>query len=108
MDGPHFGPPGRVKVANRVFTGPSEIEDENGNRHRPRHPALSGPQRLAGPTGASRQGLGLNLETLCLSPQSTLLSAQPLPCTPSLPPPSHFFPAGQMSPTILQISKQTQ
>lgn len=32
VDGPHFGPPGRVKVANRVFTGPSEIEDENGNR----------------------------------------------------------------------------
>eukprot|EP00062_Callorhinchus_milii_P015036 gi/632964862/ref/XP_007898605.1/ PREDICTED: otoferlin isoform X2 [Callorhinchus milii] len=30
VDGPHFGPPGRVKVANRVFTGPSEIEDENG------------------------------------------------------------------------------
>lgn len=30
MDGPHFGPPGRVKVANRVFTGPSEMEDENG------------------------------------------------------------------------------
>lgn len=32
VDGPHFGPPGRVKVSNRVFTGPSEIEDENGNR----------------------------------------------------------------------------
>lgn len=31
VDGPHFGPPGRVKVSNRVFTGPSEIEDENGN-----------------------------------------------------------------------------
>lgn len=31
VDGPHFGPPGRVKVANCVFTGPSEIEDENGN-----------------------------------------------------------------------------
>lgn len=30
VDGPHFGPPGRVKVSNRVFTGPSEIEDENG------------------------------------------------------------------------------
>ncbi|XP_072418854.1 otoferlin isoform X3 [Chiloscyllium punctatum] len=30
MDGPHFGPGGRVKVANRVFTGPTEIEDENG------------------------------------------------------------------------------
>nr|XP_035129482.2 otoferlin isoform X2 [Callithrix jacchus] len=32
VDGPHFGPPGRVKVANRVFTGPSEIEDENGQK----------------------------------------------------------------------------
>nr|XP_055233578.1 otoferlin isoform X2 [Gorilla gorilla gorilla] len=32
VDGPHFGPPGRVKVANRVFTGPPEIEDENGQR----------------------------------------------------------------------------
>ncbi|XP_044118475.1 otoferlin isoform X2 [Neovison vison] len=32
VDGPHFGPPGRVKVSNRVFTGPSEIEDENGQR----------------------------------------------------------------------------
>ncbi|XP_031212010.1 otoferlin isoform X6 [Mastomys coucha] len=32
VDGPHFGPHGRVKVANRVFTGPSEIEDENGQR----------------------------------------------------------------------------
>lgn len=31
VDGPHFGPPGRVKVSNRVFTGPSEMEDENGN-----------------------------------------------------------------------------
>uniref|UniRef100_A0A674GQN2 C2 domain-containing protein n=1 Tax=Taeniopygia guttata TaxID=59729 RepID=A0A674GQN2_TAEGU len=29
VDGPHFGPGGRVKVANRVFTGPTEIEDEN-------------------------------------------------------------------------------
>ncbi|KAK1333225.1 hypothetical protein QTO34_006765, partial [Cnephaeus nilssonii] len=32
VDGPHFGPPGRVKVSNRVFTGPSEMEDENGHR----------------------------------------------------------------------------
>ncbi|XP_026633916.1 otoferlin isoform X3 [Microtus ochrogaster] len=32
VDGPHFGPHGRVKVANRVFTGPSEIEDENGQK----------------------------------------------------------------------------
>ncbi|XP_058143724.1 otoferlin [Dasypus novemcinctus] len=32
VDGPHFGPPGRVKVANRVFIGPAELEDENGQR----------------------------------------------------------------------------
>ncbi|XP_030577059.1 otoferlin [Archocentrus centrarchus] len=30
IDGPHYGPGGKVKVANRVFTGPTEIEDENG------------------------------------------------------------------------------
>lgn len=30
LDGPHYGPSGRVKVANRVFLGPTEIEDENG------------------------------------------------------------------------------
>ncbi|CAM4644135.1 unnamed protein product [Lepidochelys kempii] len=32
VDGPHYGPPGRVKVANRVFTGPREMEDENGQK----------------------------------------------------------------------------
>ncbi|XP_067414565.1 otoferlin isoform X2 [Emydura macquarii macquarii] len=32
VDGPHFGPGGRVKIANRVFTGPTEIEDENGQK----------------------------------------------------------------------------
>uniref|UniRef100_A0A8C8VKP5 Otoferlin n=1 Tax=Pelusios castaneus TaxID=367368 RepID=A0A8C8VKP5_9SAUR len=32
VDGPHFGPGGRVKVANRVFTGPREMEDENGQK----------------------------------------------------------------------------
>ncbi|XP_074845154.1 otoferlin isoform X3 [Carettochelys insculpta] len=31
-DGPHYGPSGRVKVANRVFTGPTELEDENGQK----------------------------------------------------------------------------
>lgn len=31
IDGPHYGPGGRVKVANRVFLGPTEIEDENGS-----------------------------------------------------------------------------
>uniref|UniRef100_A0A8C9VK76 Otoferlin n=1 Tax=Scleropages formosus TaxID=113540 RepID=A0A8C9VK76_SCLFO len=30
VDGPHYGPGGRVKVANRVFIGPTQIEDENG------------------------------------------------------------------------------
>lgn len=30
MDQPQYGPGGRVKVANRVYTGPTEIEDENG------------------------------------------------------------------------------
>ncbi|XP_041660480.1 otoferlin isoform X18 [Cheilinus undulatus] len=30
LDGPHYGPGGKVKVANRIFTGPTEIEDENG------------------------------------------------------------------------------
>uniref|UniRef100_A0A8C1TU14 Otoferlin b n=1 Tax=Cyprinus carpio TaxID=7962 RepID=A0A8C1TU14_CYPCA len=30
MDPPQYGPGGRVKVANRVYTGPTEIEDENG------------------------------------------------------------------------------
>ncbi|XP_053700525.1 otoferlin-like [Synchiropus splendidus] len=30
VDGPHYGPGGRVKVENRVFMAPTEIEDENG------------------------------------------------------------------------------
>uniref|UniRef100_A0A8B9L3G7 Otoferlin b n=1 Tax=Astyanax mexicanus TaxID=7994 RepID=A0A8B9L3G7_ASTMX len=29
LDPPQYGPGGRVKVANRVYTGPTEIEDEN-------------------------------------------------------------------------------
>uniref|UniRef100_A0AAY5F2Q0 C2 domain-containing protein n=1 Tax=Electrophorus electricus TaxID=8005 RepID=A0AAY5F2Q0_ELEEL len=29
VDGPHYGPGGKVKVSNRVFLGPTEIEDEN-------------------------------------------------------------------------------
>uniref|UniRef100_A0A8C6V4Z2 Otoferlin n=1 Tax=Naja naja TaxID=35670 RepID=A0A8C6V4Z2_NAJNA len=32
VDGPHYGPGGRVKVTNRVFTGPIEVEDENGQK----------------------------------------------------------------------------
>ncbi|NXK43793.1 OTOF protein, partial [Piprites chloris] len=39
VDGPHFGPPGRVRVANRVFTGPAEVEDENGQRKASEEPA---------------------------------------------------------------------
>ncbi|XP_008294276.1 otoferlin isoform X2 [Stegastes partitus] len=30
IDGPHYGPGGKVKVASRIFTGLTEIEDENG------------------------------------------------------------------------------
>ncbi|KAG5276719.1 hypothetical protein AALO_G00108940 [Alosa alosa] len=30
LDGPHYGPGGRVKVANRIFTATTDIEDENG------------------------------------------------------------------------------
>ncbi|XP_031731299.1 otoferlin isoform X3 [Anarrhichthys ocellatus] len=30
IDGPHYGPGGKVKVANRIFLGPTEIENENG------------------------------------------------------------------------------
>uniref|UniRef100_A0A8B9HFR3 Otoferlin a n=1 Tax=Astyanax mexicanus TaxID=7994 RepID=A0A8B9HFR3_ASTMX len=29
LDGPHYGPGGKVKVANRIFLGPTDIEDEN-------------------------------------------------------------------------------
>uniref|UniRef100_A0A8C1TNC6 Otoferlin n=1 Tax=Cyprinus carpio TaxID=7962 RepID=A0A8C1TNC6_CYPCA len=29
LDGPHYGPGGKVKVANRIFLGPTEIEDES-------------------------------------------------------------------------------
>uniref|UniRef100_A0A671NAR6 Otoferlin n=1 Tax=Sinocyclocheilus anshuiensis TaxID=1608454 RepID=A0A671NAR6_9TELE len=29
LDGPHYGPGGRVKVGNRIFLGPTEIEDES-------------------------------------------------------------------------------
>ncbi|XP_059354553.1 otoferlin-like isoform X7 [Carassius carassius] len=30
LDGPHYGPGGRVKVGNRIFLGPTEIEDDSG------------------------------------------------------------------------------
>ncbi|XP_062825265.1 otoferlin isoform X4 [Anolis carolinensis] len=32
VDGPHYGPGGRVKVCNRVFMGPTDVEDENGQK----------------------------------------------------------------------------
>uniref|UniRef100_A0A3P9NE86 Otoferlin n=1 Tax=Poecilia reticulata TaxID=8081 RepID=A0A3P9NE86_POERE len=42
IDGPHYGPGGKVKVANRIFTGPTEIEDENGlKKQTEEHLALS-------------------------------------------------------------------
>ncbi|KAM7395295.1 hypothetical protein PAMA_006863 [Pampus argenteus] len=30
IDGPNYGPGGKVKVASRIFMGPTEMEDENG------------------------------------------------------------------------------
>ncbi|XP_037553311.1 otoferlin, partial [Nematolebias whitei] len=42
LDGPHYGPGGRVKVENRVFMAPTEIEDENGlKKQTDEHLALS-------------------------------------------------------------------
>uniref|UniRef100_A0A3B3TKD2 Otoferlin n=1 Tax=Poecilia latipinna TaxID=48699 RepID=A0A3B3TKD2_9TELE len=42
IDGPHYGPGGKVKVANRIFTGATEIEDENGlKKQTEEHLALS-------------------------------------------------------------------
>uniref|UniRef100_A0AAQ5XME6 C2 domain-containing protein n=1 Tax=Amphiprion ocellaris TaxID=80972 RepID=A0AAQ5XME6_AMPOC len=41
IDGPHYGPGGKVKVANRIFTGPTEIEDENGITQTEEHLALA-------------------------------------------------------------------
>lgn len=78
VDGPHFGPPGRVKVSNRVFTGPSEIEDENGNK------ALDtgGVRGQEGPTLPAAGLQGLDWGALRLSahqPSTPLPSAQPLP-----------------------------
>lgn len=69
VDGPHFGPHGRVKVANRVFTGPSEIEDENGKG------LWGASESHTSPWGTSR----CPLVTLCTIPQSPLQSAQPHP-----------------------------
>lgn len=41
LDGPHYGPPGRVKVENRVFMAPTEIEDENGKCSFKSYPIVS-------------------------------------------------------------------
>uniref|UniRef100_A0A8B9HKC2 Otoferlin a n=1 Tax=Astyanax mexicanus TaxID=7994 RepID=A0A8B9HKC2_ASTMX len=46
LDGPHYGPGGKVKVANRIFLGPTDIEDENGesfkrNKQTEEHLALT-------------------------------------------------------------------
>ncbi|XP_075315784.1 otoferlin isoform X8 [Odontesthes bonariensis] len=42
IDGPHYGPGGKVKVANRIFMGQTEIEDENGlKRQTEEHLALT-------------------------------------------------------------------
>uniref|UniRef100_A0A8C5GXC8 Otoferlin n=1 Tax=Gouania willdenowi TaxID=441366 RepID=A0A8C5GXC8_GOUWI len=32
IDAPQYGPGGKVKVANRIFTAPTEMEDENGKQ----------------------------------------------------------------------------
>uniref|UniRef100_A0A3Q3G455 Otoferlin n=1 Tax=Kryptolebias marmoratus TaxID=37003 RepID=A0A3Q3G455_KRYMA len=41
LDGPHYGPGGRVKVENRVFMAPTEIEDENLKKQTDEHLALT-------------------------------------------------------------------
>uniref|UniRef100_G3PC45 C2 domain-containing protein n=1 Tax=Gasterosteus aculeatus aculeatus TaxID=481459 RepID=G3PC45_GASAC len=42
LDGPHYGPGGRVKVENRVFMAATEIEDDNGlKRQTDEHLALT-------------------------------------------------------------------
>uniref|UniRef100_A0A3Q3K7P7 C2 domain-containing protein n=1 Tax=Monopterus albus TaxID=43700 RepID=A0A3Q3K7P7_MONAL len=41
LDGPHYGPGGRVKVENRVFMAPTEIEDENLKKKSDEHLALT-------------------------------------------------------------------
>uniref|UniRef100_A0A8C2HKE8 Otoferlin a n=1 Tax=Cyprinus carpio TaxID=7962 RepID=A0A8C2HKE8_CYPCA len=41
LDGPHYGPGGKVKVANRIFLGPTEIEDESLKKQTEEHLALT-------------------------------------------------------------------
>uniref|UniRef100_A0A3Q2XW12 Otoferlin n=1 Tax=Hippocampus comes TaxID=109280 RepID=A0A3Q2XW12_HIPCM len=41
LDGPHYGPGGRVKVENRVFMASTEIEDENLKKQTNEHLALT-------------------------------------------------------------------
>lgn len=87
VDGPHFGPPGRVKVSNRVFTGPSEIEDENGNR------------MLDKATGVSEAKEGPTLP--CGGTTHPLITPVSPSCPPSLHPfsPSHTALA-HLSPSL--------
>uniref|UniRef100_A0A3Q2XCE0 Otoferlin n=1 Tax=Hippocampus comes TaxID=109280 RepID=A0A3Q2XCE0_HIPCM len=40
IDAPQYGPGGKVKVANRTFVGPTEIEDENLKKQTEEHLAL--------------------------------------------------------------------
>ena len=97
VDGPHFGPPGRVKVFNRVFTGPSEMEDENGNGVLG---AVTGvPEAKEGPAlpsdGTSGPSLGC--------PQSG--PSDPLHISPELPrPPGCACPASAQLPHTTKCS----
>lgn len=77
IDSPHYGPGGIVKVGNRVFQGPTEIEDENGTVKYQRSHLLDGCVRsLAGRCRfeeADRGALGSNgAEPLGGDPQSGL------------------------------------
>lgn len=42
IDAPQYGPGGKVKVANRTFVGPTEIEDENGPTRLRNQPSCQG------------------------------------------------------------------
>lgn len=95
VDGPHFGPPGRVKVSNRVFTGPSEIEDENGNRAP--DTAVGVPEAKRDPhfTVAGPRGLDWGLlRPSAHQPSVSLLSARPLPFHTV---PAHLLPSPSLS-----------
>lgn len=86
VDGPHFGPPGRVKVFNRVFTGPSEMEDENGNGVL--GAATGGPEVKEGPVLPSGGASGPSLGCPRSGPSDPYTSAQSSPTQPARPLPS--------------------